>query len=183
MIGFWLKSTKNYLRWVVSTIIFHKSGHKCKFSQLEVGNSLKTRQQTPIHPYVMYQPPPSRSFSCLMDPTQIVGCKLYHNTVMLTNILRLIDKSLRLHKTTVNSDNANKVKSTYLHCCQTPGEITDKQQTIPIYNEELSGYSSIVLLQSLRYCCCLKYIRMTPFTATNTRPPCDEKWYIFICWW
>ena len=49
----WRKIAKN--GWF-STKFHHKSGYVRKFRELEEGTFLKTGQQTPIHPQVMYPP-------------------------------------------------------------------------------------------------------------------------------
>ena len=42
--------------------IHHKSGYESKFRQLEEGTFLKTGRHTPVHPQVMYPPPPGASW-------------------------------------------------------------------------------------------------------------------------
>ena len=51
----WRKIAKN--GWF-SAKIHHKSGYDGNFRKLEEGTFLKTGRQTPVHPQVMYPPPP-----------------------------------------------------------------------------------------------------------------------------
>ena len=51
----WRKIAKNGS---FSAKVHHKSGYDSKFRKLEEGTFLKTGRQTPVHPQVMYLPPP-----------------------------------------------------------------------------------------------------------------------------
>ena len=53
------KLAKNSQKWVVFRQNHHKNGYDRKIRWLEEGTFLKTGQQIPIHPQVMYLPPGS----------------------------------------------------------------------------------------------------------------------------